>query len=101
MKFTLRCSRTPPSAITSLDNYARDNTKASNGKGYNCVRTQDSYFSTSTMRPGIMLTRRWAKIIECNTEQSGRRVVCKDKSQDFGVYKYTVNVVGPCLRVPL
>jgi predicted component of type VI protein secretion system len=93
---TVACA---PFCNPSLDSYAVI-ISVKNGKDTIAWELpKDSYFSFADKNQGIVFDADGQKVIECNTEQSGRRVVCKDKSQDFGVYKYTVNVVGPLVYV--
>ena len=85
----------------SVDNYAVIISKKG---GKNRIVWQlplDSSFAFASDDQGVVFDADGAKVFKCKTGEGGRRVDCTTSDENFGVYKYTVNVVGFLLSLSL
>lgn len=55
---------------------------------------KDSSFAFASNEQGVAFDDDGKRVFTCKTEADGRRLSCKSSGPNFGVYKYTLNVVG-------
>jgi hypothetical protein len=55
---------------------------------------KDSSFAFASNEQGVVFDDDGKRVFACKTEADGHRLSCRSSDPNFGVYKYTLNVVG-------